>query len=513
MNGLNLATQFDFSVQRFPNRLALIQGDKKYTYEDLYKEVGRMASSLQRLGVSKNDRVLVLLKNRVETVILFWAIQKLGAIFTPVNIRLSVEDIQYCVNDVEAKYIIFEKICAPAVSWKNFKERPILIGLHEDNVDITYQELRKFGVADSFYPTKIDDNDLSVILYTSGTTGKPKGVPRSHQNEYESTVAHILQSYYQMFENTLGAMPLHHTMGIRSLLSMNILNGTYIAVPDFDPSECADIIKKEKVSCLYLTPTMYHDLVHHASINKMEFPKLNSLVYAGSPMTNDLVYQCNKIFRPKYFVNHYGSTEIYTFTTYSNVREKPGCAGKPGIHQRIRLVIPDPERSVSPDQEVKKGEVGEIIVDMQSSEAFRGYWNRPDATRKAIKDGWYFTGDLGKIDEDGDLYVVGRIDEMILSGGENIHPQQIECVLKEHPKVLDVVVTGEEDKRWGQLVVAFVVYKDKITAQELDRFCKQHKKLPNYMRPRKYIFINEIPRNNSGKVDYHNLRKYKEPLI
>lgn len=502
---MNLSTLFEFAVQRYPDRIALIQGDKRYTYQELDHEVNRIAASLQKLGIAKHDRVIVLLKNRVETVILFWAIQRLGAIFTPINIRMSVEDIQYCVNDVEAKCIIFEKMCSAAIKWTDFKIRPILIGLHEEHVDTTYQELYEYG-SGAFQPAQIDDDDLAVILYTSGTTGKPKGVPRSHKNEYESTIAHILQSYYQMFETTLGAVPLHHTMGLRSLLAMVILNGTYIAVADFDANEGVELLQKERVSSLYLTPTMFHDLIHSPLCSNTSFPDLNVLVYAGAPMSKELIYKCNQVFAPKHFINHYGSTEIYTFTTSSNVLEKPGCAGKPGIHQRIRLVVPDTDRQTLPDQEVKDGEVGEIIVDMRSSEAFKGYWNRPDATKEAIKDGWYFTGDLGMYDEDGELYVIGRIDEMILSGGDNIHPRKIESILMEHPKVLEAVVIGTEDERLGQLVVAFIVPNGPLTAQELDQFCK-HKQLSSFDRPRKYIFIKEVPLNAAYKIDYQKLRR------
>ncbi|MDQ0341004.1 2-furoate---CoA ligase [Caldalkalibacillus uzonensis] len=512
---MNLGQLFQFSVYRYPDNIAIVQGDRRVTFAELNQEVNRVASSLQRLGLKKQDRVLVLLKNRIETIVLFWAIQKIGAVFTPINLRLSPEDIHYCINDVEAKFVIFEESSAHTVMQGELSSRPIYIGLNVDNVDVSYTELLNHG-SETFYSTLIDDDDISVILYTSGTTGRPKGVPRSHKNEYASTLAHIFQCYYEWHECTLGVMPIYHTMGLRSLIAMVLCNGTFVSMPDFDAHECLNTMVEEKVSCLYLTPTMYHDLVHHPEVKYMTFPSLRTLVYAGAPMSKALIQKCTEIFAPQHFINHYGSTEIYTFTTCSEVTKKPGCAGKPGIHQHIRLVVPDPERKASPLETVKKGEIGEIIVDMSSSEAFKGYWNRPDATASSIKDGWYFTGDLGYVDDEGDLYIVGRIDEMILYGGENIHPQEVERVIQDHPKVEDVVVVGEKDERWGQIVVAYVVPKDDtVSVQELDQYCKQHKQLSNYIRPRKYIFLAELPRTTAGKIAYRKLRdgQYSEYIF
>ncbi|MDQ0253387.1 2-furoate---CoA ligase [Evansella vedderi] len=505
---MHLGTHFTFTANRYPNQVAIVQGNRRYTYEQLDKEINRVAYSLQKLGLGKQDRVMVLLKNRIETVIIYWAVQKLGAIFTPINLRLAPDDIQHCVIDVEAKFIVFETTSAHLIKNTKFEERPILISIHEGQGDITYSELRDRG-SETFTPASINEDDISVILYTSGTSGKPKGVPRSHKNEYASSMAHIVQCHYQNLDKTLGAVQIYHTMGIRSLLAMVLLNGTYVISPDFDPDEYLEMIDEEKITCLYLTPTMYHDLVYSKKAKIYTFNDLNTLVYAGAPMSFDLIKKCYEVFKPKHFINHYGSTEIYTFTTCSNIMEKPGCAGKPGLHQNIRLVVPGKNRKPSPESLVPHGEVGEIIVDMQSYEAFKGYWNRPDATRKAIREGWYYTGDLGYIDEEEDLFVVGRVDEMILSGGENIHPQDIASVIMEHNQVDEVVVVGEEDKRWGQMVVAYVVVKDpQVTAQELDQFCKEHKKLSNFMRPRKYVFIPKIPKTSAGKIMYRKLNSH-----
>jgi len=184
-----------------------------------------------------------------------------------------------------------------------------------------------------------------------------------------------------------------------------------------------------------------------------------------------------------------------------DVHLKPGCAGRPGLHSVLRVVAASTERRVGPDEVVGQGEKGEIIARLDSDEAFAGYWNRPDADERALREGWYFTGDMGWIDGEGELHVAGRVDDMIISGGENIHPVEVEGALALHPGVRDVAVVGERDERWGERVVAFVVpATDGLTAEELDRFCRESASLASFKRPRRVVFVTEIPKTASGKI-------------
>lgn len=497
---MDLCKMFNYSVERYPNKTAVVEGNRRYTYQELGVEVNAAAFSLLRLGVNKGDRIAVLVKNRLEIVVLFWAIQKLGAIFAPINIRQTQEIVHYCLNDLEAKYVIYDNSSEYLINRKRFIERPLFIHIDGNGGDINYQELVKQTAGD-FQPNPINEDDLSVILYTSGTSGNPKGVPRSHQNEYAATFAHIFQCRYQWNDTTLGVMSLYHTMGLRSLISMMLLNGTFIVLRDYDPYDAVQLIDQEKISVLYLLPNMFHDIATLPETKRKDFDNLHTIVYAGAPMSNKLIHLCQEVFHPKNFVNHYGSTEIYTFTFCDHVSEKPGSVGKPGIHQNIRIIEPDAQRTKSPYDTVQDGEMGEIIVHLSSPESFKGYWNNPDATKKSVKQNWYYTGDLGYKDADGDLFVVGRMDEMIIYAGENIYPLEIESVLLEHPKVEEVVVIGETDERWGQVVIAHIVPSDSsLTANELDLFCKRHQKLSNFKRPRKYIFQSSFPKTTGGKI-------------
>jgi 2-furoate---CoA ligase len=504
---MNLGTLLEFAVERYPNKVAVVQGEQRFTFAQLNQQVEKTAASLQRIGIKQQDRVMILLKNRVENVILYWSLQKLGAIYTPINFRLSAKEVEYCVNDAEAKAVVYEDACQEAVLKANFNERPIYIGLEGvEGGDIYFPELISRSPGNYEKPD-IQDEDIALMLYTSGTTGKPKGVPRSHKNEYSAALAHIIQNQYREGESTLGTMPLYHTMGMRSLLSIALLNGKFVILPDFDGKEALELLSQEEITCLYLVPTLYHDILTQPNFDDYNLSALIKIGYAGASMTTALTEKCIEKLKPEVFVNHYGSTEVYTFTINSNVFEKPGCAGKPGFHQDIRVVRTDPDGHSTCEEILGKGEVGEIIVNLDSIEAFKGYWNRPDATKKAIRNGWYFTGDLGVIDEDGDLEVVGRVDDMIISGGENIHPIEVEDVISKHENVSEVAVVGEDDDRWGQIVTAFVVpVNQRITIQELDQFCKNHPQLSNYKRPRKYVFIREIPKNQVGKILRRKLR-------
>lgn len=497
---MHLNKAFNYSVNRHPNKVAVVDGSKRYTYRQLEQEVNSVAFSLHSLGVKKRDRVAVLLKNRIETVVLYWAIQKIGAIFAPINIRQSQEIVHYCLDDLEARFVIYGRATENLINRKKFAERPIFINIDGNGGDLNYEELIKRPMED-FNPNPINEDDLSVILYTSGTSGNPKGVPRSHQNEYAATFAHIFQCQYQWHDTTLGVMSLYHTMGLRSLISMMMLNGTFIVLRDYDPFDSIQLIEQENISVLYLLPNMFHDIAALQETNRNYFDTLNTIVYAGAPMSPKLINQCQKVFRPKKFVNHYGSTEIYTFTFSDRVMEKPGSVGKPGIHQNIRIIEPDINRTKSPNDTVRVGEIGEIIVHLGSPEAFKGYWNKPDSTKKSVKENWYYTGDLGFTDEDGDLNVVGRMDEMIIYAGDKIYPLEIESILLEHPKVKEAVIAGEPDERWGQVIVAYIVPVDSsLTANELDLFCKRHPKLSNYKRPRKYTFQSSFPKTSVGKI-------------
>jgi 2-furoate---CoA ligase len=295
-------------------------------------------------------------------------------------------------------------------------------------------------------------------------------------------------------------------MGVRSTIAMALLHGALVCLPDWDAAAAARLLHDERVTALYLVPTLYHDLVSLPDLAGRDVGSVRRLGYAGAPMSSTLTRRVGEAFRPDVFVNHLGSTEVYTFTVCDRVLEKPTCAGRSGLFGRTRIVRADADRGASPHEPVARGEIGELIVSLDSPEAFSGYWRCPDADARAIRDGWYFTGDLAWEDGEGDIYTVGRVDDMIISGGENIHPTEVEDVLLRHPDVREACVVGLPDERLGQTVTAFVVVRRgsggaaTVGAEELDRFCRAAKDFAAFKRPRRYRFVDALPRSPTGKL-------------
>jgi 2-furoate---CoA ligase len=467
---MNLALTLLYAAERDGDREAIVDGDTRLTYAQLRDEAARVAGGLSGQGVRPGDRVAALLKNRARTVTLYWAAQWLGACFVPLNFRLGADEIAYCLEDAGAAAVFREEDDLP----------------HGDPHP---------GALDR------DDAEPSLMLYTSGTTGRPKGVPRSHRADRAAGLSQIAHHGLAPGDRTLGVMPLYHTMGMHSLIAMALLGGCFVAQPDWDAGAALELIERERLSSLYLAPTLYHDLTQHAA----DAAAVRSVGYAGAPMSPALAERCAALLHPRTFFNHYGSTEIYTWAIHRDQRAKPGCAGRPALNARLRLVAPDPD--ASPEDVVARGEDGQVICHASSDEAFRGYWHRPDADEQAFRDGWYYPGDLGRHDEDGDLWIVGRLDDMIISGGENVHPVEVENVLAAHPGVAEVAVVGAPDERWGERVVAVVVTAGEVTEEQLDEHCRSSSALAPFKRPREYRFVGELPKNPSGKILRRELRE------
>jgi len=493
---LDLGTSFLASVARDPEALAIVgDGDVRLTYSAWYKIISALVTSFDEIGLAPGDHLVTVLQNRWEAATIHWACQFAGIIITPLNWRSTAEELDFCVDDSEAKAIVYEEISAAAVRSSRQAHTRACIAVGAARAQgLSFDQLIR-GSADDLCP-RVDAEAWSVMLYTSGTTARPKGVPRRHRAERAAALAHVAQNLYAAHERTLGVMPLYHTMGVRSLLAMSLVGGAFVCLPRFEAAHALELIAAERITNLYLVPTLYHDLLHHPQFEGTDVSTVRKLGFAGAPMTDALLRRLADAFQPELFVNHYGSSEIYTFTIDQNAPAKPGSAGRAGINQLVRVVrlgAGSPQEIVAPNVE------GEIIALLQGDESFEGYWRRPDADAKAMREGWYFTGDTGYVDTDGDLFVTGRVDDMIICGGENISPVEIESCLSLHPAVSEVAVVGLADERWGKIVSAFVKRRAEVEAEELDEFCRGSG-LANYKRPRRYVFVKTIPRSPVGKL-------------
>lgn len=492
---LDLGTSLIASVERDPNALAICDGDLELTYEAWFGKISALVAGLATLGLKPGDHVLTVLQNRWENASLHWACQLAGLIVTPLNWRAKPDEIDYAIEDAEARIVVYEDATAGAVA-----QAPKANGLPKlkaGEPDADAQSLNSLMEASSPDASSCASaDDWSLMLYTSGTTSRPKGVPRRHRAERAAAIAHVAQNLYRHGECTLGVMPLYHTMGVRSLLASSVIGGTFVCLRRFDVKGALDAIARRSVTNLYLVPTLYHDIVHHPDFSKDKVATVTKLGYAGASMTDGLMKKLASAFEPELFVNHYGSSEVYTFTIDQNAAAKPGSAGRAGINQRIRVV---PLGADDTGVRVETGEEGEIVASLLGDESFEGYWKRPEANAKALRDGWYFTGDTGFVDADGDLFVTGRADDMIITGGENVSPVEVESCLSLHPDVVEVAVVGLPDERWGKIVTAFVKRSAPIDDAALDDHCKTSG-LANFRRPRAYVFVDEIPKSPVGKL-------------
>jgi 2-furoate---CoA ligase len=497
----DLGTSFIASVGRDPDALAIVDGDMRLSYRQWHGKISALAAAFDQLGLKPGDHLVTVLQNRWEAATLHWACQLAGLVITPINWRAKADEIEFYLADSQARAIAYQDVSAEAVEGSPIAAGlcRIAVGMPDGGDAVAFNQMvdrEGVNLQAADVAPRVSAEAWSIMLYTSGTTSKPKGVPRRHAAERAASIAHVAQNMYGRGERTLGVMPLYHTMGVRSLIAMSLIGGTFVCQPRYDSARALAAIAKEKITNLYLVPTLYHDLVHHPEFERTDVSSVRKLGFAGASMTNGLLKKLDQAFKPDLFVNHYGSSEIYTFTIEQNAVAKPGSAGRAGINQMIR-VIKLGGKSVS--DLAASGEEGEIIALLAGDESFEGYWERPESDAKSRRNGWYFTGDTGFVDDDGDLFVTGRVDDMIITGGENVSPMEIESCLSLHPAVLEVAVVGLPDERWGKVVAAFVKRRTFVESAELDQFCRTSG-LANFKRPRRFVFVDTIPKSPVGKL-------------
>src|SRR5215472_15716306 len=388
---LDLGSSFLASVARDPDALAIVDGDVRLTYRAWYEKISALVAGFDALGLEAGDHLVTVLQNRWQAATIHWACQFAGIIVTPLNWRCSAHELDFCVDDADAKAIIYEDVCAAAVHSSNQARARPRIAIGEARAqDLAFDSLIR-GSAPAVRP-RVDVEAWSVMLYTSGTTARPKGVPRRHRAERAAALAHVAQNLYAAHERTLGAMPLYHTMGVRSLLAMSLIGGAFICLPRFDVARALELIAAERITNLYLVPTLYHDLLHHERFATTDVSSVCKLGFAGAPMTDGLLKSLRTAFRPQLFVNHYGSSEIYTFTIEQNAPAKPGSAGRAGINETVRVMTLGAK---SVDELAAAGGAGEIIALLQGSEPFEAAGRRPDVDSKVLKGVYYITDATG----------------------------------------------------------------------------------------------------------------------
>jgi 2-furoate---CoA ligase len=494
---LDLGTSFLASVARDPDALALVDGDVRLSYAEWLRKISSLVAAFDRMGLKPGDHLLTALQNNWQAATLHWACQLAGLIITPINWRVKADELDFCIENSESRALVYQDSSGGAVATST--RAPELTVMRAGSTSTGAGDVSLDALCDENVPeatARVSAEAWSVMLYTSGTTSRPKGVPRRHRAERAAGIAHVAQNLYRRGERTLGVMPLYHTMGVRSLIAMSLIGGTFVCLPRFDAKRALQLIASEGITNLYLVPTLYHDLVYSEAFAQSDISSVRKLGFAGASMTDGLLQKLSETFRPELFVNHYGSSEIYTFTIDQDAPAKPGSAGKAGINQQVKVVKLN---AASVSEVAAVGEEGEIAALLAGDESFEGYWQRPDADARALREEWYFTGDTGYVDADGDLFVTGRVDDMIITGGENVSPVEIESCLSLHPAVHEVAVVGLPDERWGKVVTAFVKRSRHVSEQELDSYCRESG-LAAFKRPRSFVFVDAIPKSPVGKL-------------
>jgi long-chain acyl-CoA synthetase len=509
---------FDLTVEKYPNKEALydVRKNVRYTFKEWSEQVNRLANALQSEGVQKGDRVSTFMFNTEELGTAFFACAKIGAIFNPINFRLMSEEVAFILADAAPKVVIFEKALEGVIepiSSRFDKTSFWFIDEKTPAYASSYQE-RLAGASTENVKTEVSETDIYAFIYTSGTTGRPKGVMHTHRNMVDQSMLCIAAQRLEKEDVGLVTAPMFHCAELHCAFLPRVnIGAKNVILHQFNPKVILSLIGQEKITKFFAAPTMWNMLLQE-DLSQYDTSSLKLGLYGAAPMAPALVRALHNRFGIG-LIQAYGMTEMgpaITFLSEKDQLRKVGSAGQAGLNHEIRVVRTREDGPSEPDDIMPVGEPGEIIV--RGPSMLVGYYNREEATQKSLYKGWYHSGDIGYLDDEGYLFVNDRVDDMIISGGENIYPREVEDVLHAHDGILDVAVIGQPDDRWGETVTAFVVKKDpNITEQDLDEYCKNSDNLANYKRPRKYVFCEVLPRNASGKIQKFILRKQLEEMF
>lgn len=514
------------AAKSFPEKTAIHFMGREMAYKELYDEALSFASYLQQIGISKGDRVAIMLANTPQAVISYFGILMAGGIVVQTNPLYTERELEYQMKDSGAKAIITLDILYPRASKvmpktnlqhiivtaikdylpfpKNLvypfiqkKQYGLVVNVkHEGNTHL-FKEIVKMKPKKLVEYDFDFEEDVALLQYTGGTTGSPKGVMLTHRNlvANSSMCTAWLYKAKPGEESVLGIVPFFHVYGMTIVMILSVMQAyKMIILPKFDPLTTLKTIQKQRPTLFPGAPTIYIGLLNHPDLKKYDLSSIDSCLSGSAPLPVEVQEEFEAITGGK-LVEGYGLTESSP-VTHANFlwdRERiKGSIGVPWPNTEVRIV------SMDDGIDMPVGEIGEIII--RGPQIMKGYWNRPEATEETIKDGWLYTGDLGYMDDKGYFYVVDRKKDMIIAGGYNIYPREIEEVLYEHPDVLEAVAAGIPDPYRGETVKAYVVLKEgsQITSDELNQYARKY--LAAYKAPRLYEFRKELPKTAVGKI-------------
>lgn len=494
------------TVARHPEREAIVYQDKRWTYAHWNRRVNRCADALADLGVGTGDRVVLFLHTGEAAATLYFACQKLAAVVVPLNFRLAQAEVAHVLGDAGAHVLAYDGALADtamraAADAGGVASMIVVEPQDEYPAGVHEYEALLHGRDDEEPQTAVEPQMLSALVYTSGTTGRPKGVIHTHANDVAIAFNCVAEYRLEAADRALHIAPLYHVGGMQAFLVPHLLVGAANVIEARYAAEAAlRSIENERITTLFAVPTQIQQMLLHPAFPASDLSSVKMITTGGATLPGPMMERVLAEFCACLY-NGYGMTEasLALLLEPRDAIRKPGSCGRATLISSTRIVRHDPTRAVAPDETVPVGKVGELIV--RGPQVSTGYWNNPAATAQRMHHGWLYTGDLFLRDEDGYHYFQGRADDMIVSGGENIYPSEVEHVLHRCPGVQEATVIGSPDPSWGSVVTAFIVRRSPdLTAAAVSRFCRDSGLLAPFKRPRRIVFVDALPTNPSGKV-------------
>jgi len=500
-----------------PDRAAISFEGKKYTFAQLSERVNRLANALSGVGIEKGDVVAILQVNCNQYVEAYYAVAKIGAIFVPLNFRAKNDELVHMLNNSDAKALFVGERYVDQVNSMR-PELPLMkhyisIESKQDGMPY-YEDLLASASADEVF-SDIADDDITILMYTAGTTGLPKGVPLPHNSFSVYMLQNVNPADPDTEETNILTVPLYHVAGIQAMLAATYGGRTLAMMRQFDVDEWLDTVQREKANRAMLVPTMLKRVIDHPDFDKYDISSLKVITYGAAPMPFEVIKKAIGVLPGVNFINAFGQTETASTITSLGPEDHVIKGTEEEKEKKLRRLTSSIGRPMSDVQmkiideggnELPLGEVGEIVA--KGPRVMGGYWKDAEKTAKTMtKDGWLRTGDMGYRDEEGYFYLAGRGDDLIIRGGENISPEEVENALYAHPAVEEAAVIGIPDPEWGEDPRAIVVLKKGMaaTAEEIMEFCRQ--RLSSFKRPRSVVFVDELPRTSTCKVLKRVLRE------
>jgi len=486
---LNLASLLTESAERSPDAPAIRLGEAELAYAELDDRSARLATLLREKGIEPGDRVGVMLPNVPEFPIAYYGVLRAGGIVVPMNVLLKEREIAFYLGDSGAKLLL---------AWHGFAEEA-RAGAADAGAELVEVEPAAFaatlaelepspGVADTA------EDDIAVLLYTSGTTGKPKGAELTHLNlARNAEISSRTTCQVGAGDVVLGALPLFHSFGQSVGMNASLRVGACLTlVPKFDPDDALATMQRDRVTHFYGVPTMFGALLHHPERERFDTSTLRTCVTGGASMPVEVLRGFEDGFGAK-VLEGYGLSETspVASSNHPDMERKPGSIGTPIEGVEMRVVNED-------DEPVSRGEVGEIVI--RGHNIMKGYWQQPEATAEAMRGGWFHSGDMARVDEDGYFYIVDRKKDLIIRGGYNVYPREVEEVLYEHPKIREAAVVGVPHDEWGEEIGAAVVLHEgeELDPEEVSAYVKD--RIAAYKYPRVVWFLDDLPKGPTGKI-------------